>query len=296
MTQTDPICKSPLAGESSPAEQLRVPQFDVAHLLAWTTLTAILLSYSQAMEVLEMASGSPADEMTKLSRRLADEYPAMGFWMAKIGRSISAILTASALVGFGVLVWARLRIKFRRLQPGHWFVLIATIQGMFSLTAWIFLNSVASDEERVEWSIGYLAATGFIVVVLYTYAALRLRDARPWKVLFWVKVVGAWIGIASTMAILCLSAQARLVFLSPDGPWRPVASDLKSWWELGVSILWPSLLLFLLLTAAVLDIRRRTPRDWVHWLGVGIVAVGNLPPIALHVYFVFFHQEWRIIY
>ena len=55
-------------------------------------------------------------------------------------------------------------------------------------------------------------------------------------------------------------------------------------------IVWPVAVFLILLVAAALDLYRRTPRDWVHWLGVGTLAVTYVINFAMQVYMEFFFQ------
>jgi hypothetical protein len=286
MSQSDPIHEQPIEA-LPPVERLRVPQFDVVHLFAWTALAAILLKYSQAMEVIGTVSSALVDQISDLSQKIAGKYEVMGFWTTKAEQSLSAILTASALVGFAVLVWARLRTEFRRLQPGHWLVLIATIEGTFLLMAWPILEVVAPDGEVGRWSVGYGAVRALTVAVVYTYAASRVGESPRWKIVFVANVLSAWIAFAVVAGIVIFSERPE------NTPWFAFPIRGGFWYDFGVFILWPLLLFLMVLVAAVVDLVRHTPRDWVHWLGVGIVELGNLPPIATYVYLVFF-REWHL--
>lgn len=95
---------------SSPfAEQFRVPQFGIIHLLIWSTVTAVLLKYYLAI----------ADESS------FQESPVQ-LWLIRISQSLSAILVGSIVIGSGILIRARCYKMLRRLQPGHWLVLVVT--------------------------------------------------------------------------------------------------------------------------------------------------------------------------
>ncbi len=105
---------------SSPfAEQFRVPQFGIIHLLIWSTVTAVLLKYYLAI----------ADESS------FQESPVQ-LWLIRISQSLSAILVGSIVIGSGILIRARCYKMLRRLQPGHWLVLVVTFRALLNLIAW----------------------------------------------------------------------------------------------------------------------------------------------------------------
>ncbi len=204
--------------------QLCVPQFGILHILILTAVTAVLL---------------------KLQLVLMDEQTKARPWLQGI-QIAYMMLVACGLVGSGVLIRLKCYTMFRRLQPGHWIVLISAFASILGLANWAFVRyfidsgSTTHSGNGLWWIYRIFSVLIYLMeAAAYAYATLKLRDARRWKML--------------------LGAMAASTGLS--------AIFIEFWLLSSVAIL------LILLIAVFLDIPRWASRDWIHGLGVGIVGM-----------------------
>ncbi|MCE5268672.1 MAG: hypothetical protein LLG00_12380 [Planctomycetaceae bacterium] len=220
-------------------DQLRVPQFGIIHLLALTTITAVLLKLNMGM--------SPGTALGKVpeSRILLD----------RILQTIDAIVTAGGLVGVVALVRARCHIALARLQPGHWLVLIFSFESLLRTLAWASLRGLA-PEVAARPSANLFMAAGIAVyfTVAFRAAAFRIQDVRRWGTLLAAMAVFNGLAAVGAIAAIILSSDAGSALLGVTACWWPLASP----WAIVV---------------AVSDWRDRLRRDWVHWLGVVVFII-----------------------
>ncbi|MFZ1934438.1 MAG: hypothetical protein WCB27_23605 [Thermoguttaceae bacterium] len=249
---------------SSPfAEQFRVPQFGIIHLLIWSTVTAVLLKYYLAI----------ADESS------FQESPVQ-LWLIRISQSLSAILVGSIVIGSGILIRARCYKMLRRLQPGHWLVLVVTFGALLNLIAWPIYRHFLRASSTSVW--GYILGTtiaGSLTAAAYAVATVQLRDARRWKFFFAVKVLGEVATVILGLASLALSMlfhgrYSNLFFLS------------QGYWSIGAAAI-----LVMLLVVTIMDVPIRASRDWLHWLGITVLVAGYAMSLAWQAYYTFFRTS-----
>ena len=267
MSETDlePNADSP--ANSPFAEQLHVPQFGILHLLLWIAATAVLLKL-----------------FMWLSCQFAQQLSPVQYWIGQFSQTACAIVIASALVGSGVLLRLRCYRMLRKLQPGHWLLLMATLGFIIE---WIlplpFL--FVSDRSMAATAVSYLVNVGFYVEIglsaaAFGYAYFHLRDTPLWKI-----VIGAkWIGAMAAIALRVFFFVANLL---PPALTSPLASGQITGW---CSTVWTAAVLVLLLSAAASDLRNRRDRDWVHWLGVAVLAFTCAMEVFQRIYLVFFYH------
>ena len=253
-------------GPSPFTEQLRVPQFGIIHLMLWTAVTAVLL------KVLMALAGN--------SHQL---FPPGQYWIFQVYQTVYAIMLASMAVGAGVLIRLRCYTMFKRLQPGHWLVLIATVEFILELAASLLylLAGVTGTRTIVVIQVGAVAIYA-LAAAAYPFAFFQLRDAQRWKILIGAKGLGAVTGAALGVVFLV----AHLFNYSP--------TFLSMW--VGIRycpIIWSVVVFVVLLAAAILDLYYRTARDWVHWLGVGVLGLTYVLSFAMQIYFMFFFRLAR---
>jgi hypothetical protein len=266
MQEADPQPHAETPAVSPFAEQLRVPQFGILHLMIWTAVTAVLLKYFLTMEELQsqLLSQTPGE------RRLS---------VMRVLQSVHAIIFASTLVGSAILIRARCRTA-KPFQPGHWLVLLLAIGGVLQLISWpVGLYLAAASPQRFWLFAVENAVVAALTAAMYVIAVLQLRDARRWKILLG--------------AVALENVAAAVMIVVPLVAGSGYFSDLifSSWrWNRACSIAWPVALLVMLLAVAVSDLPRRALRDWLHWLGVGVFVLNLFLVSAWHVYFAFFVQ------
>jgi hypothetical protein len=193
--------------------------------------------------------------------------------MSRISQTIYAIPWASALVGSGVLIRARFYTLLHRLQPGHWLVLIVSLDFLLWLVARLlhpFLGLAGNQPISTVTSETGAAMTWMLIAAAYVLAFVKLRDAKRWKILVGAKMVGA--GMNAVMSLIFL-----ITCLFTGWPYTAAAS--LAWISVFPGI-WFVAVFIMLVTVAVLDLRCRASRDWLHWLGVSVVVVANVLTFA----------------
>jgi hypothetical protein len=252
MCQANVHPTAPAEGRSPFAEQLCVPQFGILHILILTAITAALLKFNAAVEI-------------ALLRGIDSEFYR---WWIMTTHSIGAVVLAAGLVGSGVLWRVKCWSVVRRLQPGHWIVLIGTLDSTLWWLVWrpVFLLLVPHHQMMLSAYLLSLTVLGLPVAAAFIYATIRLNDARSWKILLGSKAVGE--GAAALTAGLSLLFQ--LAFHTENARYSIVTVIDNA------TIFWSALCLVALLVAVVLDIARRASRDWLHWLGVATLVMNYL--------------------
>jgi cell division protein FtsW (lipid II flippase) len=97
----------------------------------------------------------------------------------------------------------------------------------------------------------------FLVASVNLLTAFALRDAWPWRLVF--------VGYSVCSMVLAVILSQTL------GASRNEAED---WLHIGLALYRPAqwLLLAVIVFLSAVDIVRRTPRDWLHWTGIGYVT------------------------
>jgi hypothetical protein len=269
MPETDlqqPDTQAP--ADSQSAEQLRVPQFGILHLLIWITVTAALLKLLMA-----------------LAAQFSSPLPSGQTWFLLILQGVYAIVLAAMLVGAGTLVRLRCYSMFKRLQPGHWLVLLSALEFIIEVATalLLWLASVAATRAFILFG-AYMAVVNVLTAAAYAYAFFRLHDARRWKLVVGMK----GIGIGATAALTVLSLATRLLHAS--SPLYLMGSGMMQAAITYCPVIWSVAVFTILLRAAIVDVYRRTARDWVHWLGVVVLGLTYVHALALQVYLMFFFR------
>jgi hypothetical protein len=252
-SQGKPIGEFPPALQSPFAEFYHPPRLGIIHLLAWTAATAVLTRFWLLMHTLE---GPDSIEMPSV--------------MEVFRQVISCIFSAAngaGVVGACVLLLGKLRRAPGRLQPGHCCTLIETTTFVLILTVWfghVMIRKLGLQDSQYylfdseAWIL--LGYGGILVIraVAYLVATVLLRDARRWRV-----TLGA------------LSAVSLMAGLGWIGGffhnWLLSVAAIPLWRLIGGGVL---------LVTVLLDLRRGSRRDWLHWLGVAIIFVDVLVSLA----------------
>jgi len=260
MIEADPQPNGQTPEHSPFADQLHVPQFGIIHLMLWTAVTAVLLKLFMAL----------TDESLR-------QFPSGQAWVFQVMQAVQVIMLASMLVGAGVLVRLRFYTMFKRLQPGHWLVLISTLEFILELAASLLFLLAGSTGLRIPPVCMFVVFT--LAAAAYPFAFFQLRDARRWKVLIGAKAIGAATAVALGVASLATTHFSH--WSAPSSLWVVIQY---------CPMLWSVAVFIVLLSAAALDLYYRTARDWVHWLGVVAHGLTSILTTAGMVYFVFFYQ------
>ncbi len=233
------------------------PRLGIIHLLGWTAISAVLMKvakWSGQFEWLpEHVSG-----WIRIS-------------FATNRYTLMAVISAG-IVGMYVLSRSRHRDRSARLQAGHWMVVNMTVSSILSMIIFtIFFVTgrwldALPDPSWIEPLMPLLIAGSaipeFLLSTLWIVAAIRMREIFAWKAMFGFFAISAVVSglyyisifyeintslVSSFTIVLRITAMLTLVFLS---------------------------------TVVSMDLRRRTRRDWLHWLGVVTVFITSILTIA----------------
>jgi hypothetical protein len=257
MTEADPQPDAQAPARSPFAEQLRVPQFGILHLLVWGAVTAALLKYYMAT----------TDETS------LQDSPAL-IWYTRITLSVSAILDGSIVVASGILIGARCCKVLGRLQPGHWLVLFSSLSCVMRLPLYPFIN----NDQTNSLDLGSTVLIGTVMASMYIWVIARWHGPKHWKILLGACALGD-----AASAVLAAGAIAVAVY-SPDGP---LSQHLLNWHYAFDGVI-AVMLLLTLLAVVVIDVSRRAGHDWLHWLGTACLGLSCALTIAARVFLRYF--------
>ena len=246
-----------------PPERFNPPRLGIIHLLAWTGIAAIYLKYCAAMGVFDF---------------VADSTNTVQWIVTIIHGLINTLVVAAVIEGGCVILLAKMRGSKGTLQPGHWMLVISSILTIASIGCWT-LGVFIKDWLEVTADIEYPGADLYIykmhyicldilAIPLCLIAAVRLKDAFRWRLMFWASIITSVVGCMMNTAVV------GLMFI--DFTTIGYHAWMVSEYPIG------SILMLIFFSAAVLiDFLSRVKRDWLHWLGV-------VSSIVLHV--------WGMIY
>ena len=240
----DPWADPPAAAELTPATipappaaesgLFQAPRLGIMHFVAWTAVAAVLFKLDVAMQQVPDAS-----------------KPETGV----VGRALvlsCQILNAAQIVALMVILRGGVLRHMRRLQPGHWLVLISTSLTVLPLGVCYILVLIAStmdseSRETVFRFFGDIYTGSALVGCIGCFVAAQLtRTQQPWP---WLLRIAALLLFAAAVTTMAISVPLALAV-------EGVSAVLR-------------LLVWLIATAA--DLRYRQ-RDWVHWLGLLTVS------------------------
>jgi len=249
-----PLGQSPFAPQPPAVEHYRPPRLGIIHLLAWTAATAVLLKYNLALEMVRDFDVTGPEKMFHQASNL-----------------IHSMVFGAGMVGLGVLLLARARGPVGRLQPGHWIVIIdtaAAVAGFAFVAVHTWVTSVWLDSDSLWWVLFVvIGAIRISRAGLYTIALWRSRDGKCWRVC---------LGVSAA----CGMIEGLFYFAVAGGmSFRPWAMSL-----LALHIVLGAVLLL----AFSLDLRSGLRRDWLHWLGAGMLAACGLLNVMWQVYITWF--------
>jgi hypothetical protein len=225
---------------------LRPPRLGIIHLLAWITFGVVLMKFDLGMDILNppLEGQSPAHLVLRHCRQA--------------GKSI---FEAAALVGAGILVLTKRRSRSGNFQPGHWILLINS--AIIVLRCFIlFVAYVLLQHEQLV-QVPIKAALSMIIAISGACALIpawrRLPESGRWKVYF-KSLCAYWVLLGITFLLVACGSRLYLAFLAVFFCGCVVTGAF--------------------LVAVVVDLKTRSNRDWVHWLGVAYVIASSILLVA----------------
>lgn len=229
---------------ATPVAYLRPPRLGIIHLLAWMTTTAVVMSFHALMN--QSGSSTPPAASVEIRR-----------WVVEFR---DAVLVGAGLVGLTVVLLAKARREAGRLQPGHWLVAVMSLSTLahWAINRAIYVLVMGASLEHYRlgqpWIFGLHGLVGLAAGGVYFYLACGRRESRRWQIVFGFLTVRSLICVGQIFAgRFTISLSAFVMLLTPTLV-TPIALVVTSW----------------------LDLRRGPRRDWVHWLGVAMVLIGDI--------------------
>jgi hypothetical protein len=259
------VTPSDLPPNSPKSTQFHVPQFGIIHLLAWTAMTAVLLKTCQAASWCNLSNDEVVLPIASL--------PVGG----KIIVAAFAIIFAAGIVGYAVLLRARCWLFFGRLQPGHCLVLVSITVGVFYL---LLATIPAVSFHLTQTPIATWAWAWLIMVAQAVIAGIWLWAGTEMN--FFASLT--WRSVFRVLSIYRFTFALIVIFLSiavceHSGG---AAGMLLMLTIMAVVFIVSFAIMSLLLFGAIIsDLRNRNLRDWLHWVGILLLFVGQVAEVPL---------------
>jgi hypothetical protein len=250
--EQDPSVPPAFDSMSAPfAGQLCVPKLRASQVFIWLALAAVLIGLDYAMSVILTR------EIANLP--LGSICVVLPWWIRPILPIYIASL-AACLVASGILMRSGCLQMLNRLQPGHWIVLILAVSGILRWVTRPFDVLGVALPSPFGWkhhAVEAILWLEFLTVgILFAFAAIWLRDSKPWKVL---------LAFGSANAIFFAVPLLLSSMILPN-------VVVQAW--LWAHPWWPAVCIVIALVAVFIDWPRRATRDWLHWLGVSVWVLG----------------------
>lgn len=242
---------------TSSAGQLYVPRLRIGQTIVFFALVVVLIGLIKGISALETRGIKPLPH--------GAVTVALSWWN-RIMLEFHLVSFAICLVASGILIRSRCFRMLGRLQPGHWIVLILATCGILVRITW--QSNFYSFVNRLPYGHTFEAVTWFNILavgMMFAYAAIRLHDAKRWKVLL---ASGSAYALYWAIPLMHLSTRGTVDFV-------------QALWFLACL---PAIFVVIALVVVFIDWPRRATRDWVHWLGVSLWTLMNLAtlPTSLH--------------
>jgi hypothetical protein len=239
------------------------PRLSIMHLMIWTAMSGVMMGFYNLTESLQ--TDRPSKSIT--------EWINSPINLAL--RTVASMAGGANLCGVLLLIDRRRRgIRFP-VEPGEWLLVWQGIGTIIGLTMYLALTTtrILVDEGYV-WSTIYQLVSSMIVIAEYMFPWLLCKDNRDWRRFFFTATVLSFLSMFMMLANIALP-----VVLIPFNPMGPIR-----WVAVGVGML-------MFACAIGGDIRRRTSRSWVHWVGVVTLSLQFLGSQGWYIYWMISRPE-----
>jgi hypothetical protein len=185
--------------------------------------------------------------------------------VAHAARVVGAFVQGGAIAAF---LWLTARWITRRpvkLQdPGSIYVLVLSLNLFLALVGGIIiLLIIVLDSRPNGWSQWVLfpsmIAGALLVAFPPIYGAIRARE-WPWKIIF----------VCDFLKYVLVIFHISLLIIRLGRPWSLNGVAFTSQC---ISVTLQAVIMISLTTSVVIDWRRKTPRHWLHYFGIGLLAL-----------------------
>lgn len=244
-------------------------RLSILHYLFWMAGIAVLLAVRR-----------------KESYTLPD-WPVWEVWLVHGIQFFGTALAGISLASLALLAQHGFRrpVRFPR-EPGHWLLIASGFMNVMLIPFLVFAQWQQSDEPQSSWKLEFLltyfclgiAACSLVWGVVLLLAAWRLPRG-PWPVVLGIGGVGAVLQAALSIVVL-----GGLHWL--DHPSQPTYWPIG--WLSGLSFgVELTYLLFVTLTFIPLLWEWKRRRDFLHWVGLGVLYLSAAQELVLFV--------WRLV-
>ena len=182
-------------------------------------------------------------------------------WIYQVFKFASAGVNGTFLASIVWLLWQRARTGRFFHHPGHW-ILGAELIGVAGVIGfWVVIWSVYRNKEAIDHflhGIGYFVSAGLYLFALGIFVTAVSSTERRWRIPMVL------------LAANCLTKALTSVF------WGFLIMDrLEGMWsfDFGEKLQVGSRIVAVcaaiaICTVAINDLRKKVPRDWLHWVGL----------------------------
>lgn len=240
-----------LPSQSARFTPIQVPRLGIIHLLAWTTVTAVLLGTGQH---------------TVVGAATRDSTSGTILWSQAILYITRTALLAAATVASATVLrawWTR----GGAWAPGHALALIYVLV----MCCFLIISGLLerTNPRHIEWSSLAYAATMLLSTLAYGAFAVRSTFPRRWRITFWINA-----GADLTWSVESLAESFGVHFWAIFGDEGMLIK----------TAVWATSMLLALGVSAIGDLARHQSRDWAHWVGAlsrGVLLLLNLGALFL---------------
>jgi hypothetical protein len=233
-----PLVDVPDRRAAKPAPAIAKPPLSVLHLLIWVGLVTVLFGLWNLLDRLQPE---------RIQREISDWTKGP---MSVVLRTMSVAAEGATIGGLLILVARRRRGIAFPIQPGQWLLVFFGLSDLIDLLfCYSSLLTTDGTYHTRRWYEFHYLSEHLEYVLAFGVVAVASKTAGPWRWFLWT----------ATIAALLSAGRAVLPVFDE---WQSIYTH--QW------VRWPSMAICagMLAIAVGYDLRRRTSRGWVHWVGV----------------------------
>jgi hypothetical protein len=251
----DELVVAPADGTPPPLPAT-APRLSIMHLLIWTALSAVFMGYFNLVMRLQ------PDSMPRAITDWINSPANFAF------RTVGSMASGAELGGVLLFVARRWRGLRFPVQPGEWLLFMGGITSLLGMVSYLSLMVT-----RETLGVGEFRTAAYSLIIClfgiaeYMFPWLGCKDSRAWRWFFFTATVLAFLTLF--MTLVGIAFRGALLQLPQPG--------LIHWIAIGFAAVTFAI-------AVIGDLRRRTSRGWVHWVGVVALSLQFLNQQASYIY------------